>query len=113
MYFVENPRGMWYNVDTKRGFIIMNKQDLIKKIAEKAEVQNVVAGKALDAVAKVIEEVLLEEGRLAINGLGTFEVKERAERTGCNPKTGEKINIPACKTVAFKPAAALKEVVNK
>lgn len=91
----------------------MNKQDFIKKIADKAELQNAVVAKAFDSFVEAFEEVLVEEGKLVVGGIGTFEVKERAERQGVNPKTGEKITIAACKAISFKPANALKDSVNK
>jgi hypothetical protein len=47
-------------------------------------------------------------GSLGLPGFGTFEVRERAARTGRNPKTGEELKIPASRVAAFKPGAALK-----
>jgi DNA-binding protein HU-beta len=55
--------------------------------------------------------MLKAEGKQAFPSLGTFEIKERAARTGRNPQTGEKVEISAKKIPAFKPAKALKDAV--
>lgn len=91
----------------------MNKQDLVKALAEKVEVTSSVASKFLDALADCVKDVLKEEGKIVLPNIGTFEVKDKAERTGCNPKTGEKIVIPASKAVGFKATKCLKESVNE
>ena len=67
---------------------------------------------AVVAAMSILEGTRTEvEGRFAVPGFGTFDVKTRAARKGRNPKTGEEIDIPASKTVAFKPAGALKDKV--
>ena len=89
----------------------MNKQELITKIAEKSNLSKKDAAAALTALTDVITEALKAEGKLAIPSLGTFEIKERAARTGHNPRTGETVEIAAKKVPAFKPAKALKDAV--
>ena len=89
----------------------MNKQELISKIAEKAGISKKDAGAALAALTAAITDALKEEGKLAVPGLGTFEVRERAARTGHNPRTGEAVEIAAKKLPAFKPAKALKDAI--
>ena len=89
----------------------MNKQELITKIAEKSNLSKKDAAAALTALTDVITEALKAEGKLAIPSLGTFELRERAARTGKNPRTGEKVEIAAKKVPAFKPAKALKDAV--
>ena len=89
----------------------MNKQELITKIAEKSNLSKKDAAAALDALTSTITEALKAEGKLAIPSLGTFEVKERAARTGHNPRTGETVEIAAKKVPAFKAAKALKDAV--
>jgi DNA-binding protein HU-beta len=66
---------------------------------------------AMDAFISTITETLKAEGKLAIPSLGTFELRERAARTGKNPRTGEKVEISAKKVPAFKAAKALKDAV--
>ena len=89
----------------------MTKPDLITKIAEKSNLSKKDAAAALTALTDVITEALKAEGKVAIPSLGTFEIKERAARTGKNPRTGEKVEISAKKVPAFKPAKALKDAI--
>ena len=89
----------------------MNKQELIAKIAEKSNLSKKDAAAALTALTDVITEALKAEGKVAIPSLGTFELRERAARTGKNPRTGEKVEISAKKVPAFKAAKALKDAV--
>ena len=89
----------------------MTKPELIAKIAEKTNLSKKQAAAALDALTGTITETLKAESKLAIPSLGTFEIKERAARTGRNPQTGEKVEISAKKIPAFKPAKALKDAV--
>lgn len=90
----------------------MNKSDLIAKIANDAGLTKTQATAAMQAVEVGITEALTNGETVQLVGFGTFSVKEKAERTGRNPKTGESIQIPAKKTVAFKVGKALKEAVN-
>ena len=83
----------------------MNKTELVAAIAEKAELSKKDAEKALAAFTDVVADTLK-------NGFGTFEVAERAERTGRNPQTGKDIVIPASKSPKFKAGKALKDIVN-
>lgn len=87
----------------------MNKQELITAISIKANLSKKDAAAALTALTDVITEALKAEDKLAIPSLGTFELRERAARTGKNPRTGEKVEISAKRVPAFKPAKALKD----
>ncbi len=89
----------------------MNKQELISKIAEKASISKKDAAAALTALTATITEELKSGEKVAIPSLGTFEVRERAARTGKNPRTGEAVEIAAKKLPAFKAAKALKDAV--
>ena len=89
----------------------MNKQELISKIAEKASISKKDAAAALTALTATITEELKPGEKVAIPSLGTFEVRERAARTGKNPRTGEAVEIAAKKLPAFKAAKALKDAV--
>ena len=66
----------------------------------------------LEVFTKSLVEILKAGEKLSIVGFGTFEVAERAERQARNPQTGAAIIVPACKVPKFKPAKALKELVN-
>lgn len=89
----------------------MNKQDLIEAILANKEAgieSKAAAGRAVDAVLDGIAAGIKKDGNVQLIGFGTFQVKERAARTGRNPQTGATIKIKASKTVSFKVGAALK-----
>jgi len=90
----------------------MNKTELVTAIAEKAELTKKDSEKALKAFTEVIAEELKKGEKIQLVGFGTFEVSNRAARTGKNPQTGAAINIPASKAPKFKAGKALKETVN-
>ncbi|MCR5349048.1 MAG: HU family DNA-binding protein [Bacilli bacterium] len=87
----------------------MNKAELVKAVAEKAEVTTRDAEAVLDEALELIAAALIKGESVKLSGFGTFEKKERAGRTGTNPATGEKIQIPASKSAVFKPSKTLKE----
>lgn len=91
----------------------MNKSDLISSVAEKTELTKKDAEKAVNAVFQSIEEALANGDKVQLVGFGTFETKQRAERTGRNPRTGDEIKIPATVVPGFKAGKALKESVAK
>ena len=70
------------------------------------------AGEIVDAVFAYIGSALEKDERVQVPGFGTFQISERAERQGLNPKTKAPITIPASKGVRFKPGKALKDAVN-
>ena len=91
----------------------MNKQEIVANLSDELQLSKKDASQAYDIVFAKIIEGLKVDGKVAINGLGTFAVKERAAREGRNPKTGETITIPSSKNVTFKPAKTLKDEFNK
>lgn len=91
----------------------MTKSDLISAIAEKASITKKDADKVLSVVIETITESLEKGEKVALTGFGTFEVRDRAEKTAMNPATKQPIKVPAKKVPAFKAGKALKEVVNK
>ncbi len=90
----------------------MNKTELIAAIAERTELTKKDAELALKAFTEVVEEELKKGEKIQLVGFGTFEVSERAERTGRNPQTGETMQIAASKTPKFKAGKALKDAIN-
>lgn len=91
----------------------MNKKELIEKVAittdhkfTKADIE-----KVFNAMGEVIKEQLKAGEEIKITGFASLKTKEMAARTGLNPHTGEKIQIPASKTVAFKAGKELKDAV--
>lgn len=89
----------------------MNKTELVAAIAEKAEISKKDADKALAAFIETVTDALKGGDKIQLVGFGTFEVRERPERTGRNPQTKETITIAASKVPAFKAGAALKTAV--
>ena len=90
----------------------MNKSELITAIAEHANLTKADAGRALEGLTKTIETTLKAGDAITLVGFGTFDVKDRAERTGRNPQTGQEITIAATKVPSFKPGKTLKAAVN-
>lgn len=89
----------------------MNKTDLITSIANESGLSKKDASAALDATITIIKNALADGDSVSILGFGTFSVKERPERQGRNPSTGEPMTIKASKSPAFKPRKALKDAV--
>lgn len=89
----------------------MNKTDLVAAVAAKANLTKKDAEAAVAAVFAAVTDALADGDKVAIAGFGSFEVKERAARTGLNPRTKEKIEIAAAKVPAFKAGKALKDAV--
>ena len=90
----------------------MTKAELVTMVAEKADLTKKDAEKAISALVESISETLAKGEKIQLVGFGTFEVAERAARTGKNPQTGETITVPAKKAPAFKAGKALKDAVN-
>lgn len=89
----------------------MNKAELIKEMAKKADLSKAGAEKALDAFMECIAEALADGEKVSLIGFGSFEAKPRAEREGRNPQTGETVRIPACIAPTFKAGKGLKDKV--
>ncbi|MCF0186356.1 MAG: HU family DNA-binding protein [Bacteroidaceae bacterium] len=89
----------------------MNKSELVNAIAANACLSKVDAKAALEATIKAVSEALANNDKVALVGFGTFSVSEKAARTGVNPATKAKIEIPARKVVKFKAGAELAAVV--
>lgn len=90
----------------------MNKSQLIDKIAADADISKAGAGRVLDAIIGSVIDSLKAGDDVALVGFGTFSVRERAARTGCNPQTGKEISIPAAKVPGFRAGKSLKDGVN-
>ena len=90
----------------------MNKSELIDAIAADAGLSKADAGKALDATLGAVTGALKNGHTVSLVGFGTFQVKDRAARSGRNPQTGATIQIAAAKVPGFKAGKALKDAVN-
>ncbi|MCC8042997.1 MAG: HU family DNA-binding protein [Oscillospiraceae bacterium] len=90
----------------------MTKAELINSIAEKADFSKKDAEKALNAVTGAITDALASGEKVQIVGFGTFAVKDVKEREAINPRTKEKITVPARKAPGFKAGKGLKDAVD-
>lgn len=92
----------------------MQKTEFVKAVADKAgeSVSQKQAKLVIDTALDVIGETLARGQKVTLTGFGTFEVRDRQEREGVNPQTGEKITIPATKTPGFSASQSLKKIVN-
>jgi len=91
----------------------MNKGELIKAIANKAEFTQKDAATAYEAFIEAITEALKAGEKVQLVGFGTFEVKDVPAKEGINPQTKEKVAIPACKKPVMKFGKAYKDLINK
>ena len=91
----------------------MNKSELIAAMAEKSGLSKKDSEKALGAFMDTVVDALKDGDKVALVGFGTFDVRERAARTGLNPRTKEPIEIDASKAPAFKAGKAFKDELNK
>lgn len=89
----------------------MNKTELVAAMTEKAGLTKKDAEKALNAFIESVEDAVKSGDKVSLIGFGTFEARERAARTGKNPRTGETLEIAACKVPAFKAGKAFKDLV--
>ena len=91
----------------------MNKVDVVALLADNLGVSRKKAEAAYEALMEAIREDLAKGEKVALAGLGVFEVRNRVARNGRNPRTGEDIVVPAQKTPAFRAGKLLKDAVNK
>lgn len=90
----------------------MNKSELVNAISESANISKAAAEKALSGMLDTITSELAKGGNVSLVGFGTFQVSERAARTGRNPQTGAEITIAASNHPTFKAGKGLKDAVN-
>ena len=91
----------------------MNKKELVDALAVKTDSSGVAADRTVNALVEIISDTLKKGDSLTVPRFGTFKVRERAARTGRNPKMGEELKIAASKVAAFKPGGAMKTAVNR
>lgn len=89
----------------------MNRQQLVKRIAEDVDISQTKARMAVDAVLLNIEHTLADGRDVRLSNFGTFKTVERAPKTARNPQTGETVMVPARITPVFKPSKTLKDSV--
>ncbi|MGB9792601.1 MAG: HU family DNA-binding protein [Thermacetogeniaceae bacterium] len=91
----------------------MTKAELVKRVAEAAEVTQKQAAQVLDAFFAVVKDAAASGEEVRIPGFGSFVVRERKARAGRNPQTGEEIVIPARRAVVFKPGKELRDAAER
>lgn len=89
----------------------MTKKDLIEVVAKKSNLTNKAARDAVQTTLNTIRDSLKRGEKVVLTGFGTFSVRSRAQRVGRNPKTGERITLPARKAPGFTPGKTFKKVI--
>ena len=89
----------------------MTKTDLIAQVAANTEMSKKDAERAVGAMFEALGKAMADGEKITISGFGTFEVRERAERQGLNPRTREPITIAASRSIVFKPGKSLKDTL--
>lgn len=89
----------------------MNKGELVDKVAQKASVTKKQADAVISATFEAIMEAVSGDDKVTLVGFGSFDSRERKAREGRNPKTGEKMEIPATKVPAFSAGKLFKDKV--
>lgn len=90
----------------------MNKGEFVEALADRLDLSRAQADRALSAVLDIISERMAAGEKVSFTGFGSFEVSERAARTGRNPQTGAAISIAAARVPKFSAGASLKNTVN-
>ena len=91
----------------------MTKKDMARTIAEKVGITQIQAQEIVQSVIDRITDTLVQEGRIELRNFGVFEVKKRKPKNARNPKTGEKVKVPARLVVTFKPGRVMEERVRQ
>ena len=91
----------------------MTKADIVEKIYEKVGFSKKESAELVELVFDIVKKTLEQGDKIKIAGFGNFVVKEKADRRGRNPQTGEEITISARRILTFKPSQVLKASINK
>lgn len=89
----------------------MTKPELVDQVAARTGMKKKDASAAVDAVLATIQDTLGNKEEVSLVGFGTFDIRERGQRMGRNPRTGEQITIPASTACVFRPGRKLREAV--
>lgn len=90
---------------------MLNKKEFVELVAKKTGKTQKDSQEMIETIVEAIQDAIVKEGGVKLVGFGSFEVVERAARTGRNPQTGEEMEIPATKTPKFKASKVLKDLV--
>ena len=91
----------------------VTKRELVQRIAEKTNAQQIQAKEVIQGFLNEIIEELAKGNRLEFRDFGVFEPKEKAKRVARNPRTGERVEVPAKTTVKFKVGRLMKKMIQK
>ena len=91
----------------------VTKRDLAGVLAEEAGLKKALASRCADALFEAMTESIIRGDRIEVRGFGAWEVKETKAKNGRNPRTGEKVFVPARRKVMFKPGRILKETLSR
>src|ERR1700751_6140931 len=98
---------------TARETSIVTKKEIVKKISEEIGLTQLKTKDIVQRTLDAIIQTLVSEGRIELRNFGVFEVKQRAPRKARNPRTGDKVSVPAKNVVTFKPGKEMEELVRK
>lgn len=90
----------------------MNKEDLVKEVSKKTRVSQKLAAEIINLSLDIIEKSVAKGKKVVLVGFGSFELRQRAARTGRNPQNGQEIHIPAKKVPAFTAGKKFRELAN-
>jgi len=90
----------------------MTKADLIDEVSKVTELSRKDSEVIVETLFDSIIKALRNGDKLEVRGFGSFRIRERKARQGRNPKTGEKVSVPAKKVPYFKPSKELKDLIN-
>jgi len=90
----------------------MTKAELVEEVARVSELTKKHSEVIVNTVFQSIIEALHEDDKIELRGFGSFRIRRRRSRQGRNPKTGDKVSVPAKKIPYFKPGKELKELIN-
>jgi len=106
-----NERGMNSRA-TNRDGSAMTKAELVEEVAKVSDLTKKHSEVIVNTVFQAIIEALHEDEKIELRGFGSFRIRRRRSRLGRNPKTGDKVSVPAKKIPYFKPGKELKELIN-
>ena len=95
-----------------RSLRVMTKADLVEEVAQVTQLTRKDSEVIVDTMFESVIKALKSGDKLEVRGFGSFRVRQRNSRIGRNPKTGEKVDVPAKRVPYFKPSKELKDLIN-
>ena len=91
----------------------LTKNDIVEKITDQLEFTRKDSLDLLEGVISIMKQTLASGEDIKISGFGKFEIRQKADRRGRNPQTGETLTIEARRILTFKPSGLLRDAINK